>query len=378
VRVALWLLGIADVVAANVAIVAPALTVTEAGAVSVALVLESVTATPPAGAAFVSAIVHKVEAFWPMLAGLQDSDDTPTEPSRLRVAVAVILLRVAVIVAAWLFMITLAAEAVNWPTAAPFAINRAGGTVKLALLLAIEITLQPTDALFSVTVHVLAEPPVKLVGAQLTELSVAVATRLMTTLLRLLPRVAVTVADWLLETVVVVTLKAADATPAAIVTEAGTVSVELVLVRVTVAPPTGAAWVRVTVQVLEELGPRLAGLQATPETRAGATRLMAAVCELAPKVAVTVALWLLAMMAAAVALKFALVAPAATVTDAGTLSRLLVLASVTAEPPAGAVWVRVIVQALTALWPRLVGLQASEETNTVASRLMVAVAEVLL
>jgi hypothetical protein len=46
----------------------------------------------------------------------------------------------------------------------------------------------------------------------------------------------------------------------------------------------------VTVQVLEELGPRLAGLQATPETRTGATRLMAAVFELPPIEAVTVAL----------------------------------------------------------------------------------------
>ena len=81
---------------------------------------------------------------------------------------------------------------------------------------------------------------------------------------------------------------------------------------------------------------------------------------------------MLAMVAAAVALKFAVVA--ATVTDAGTPSRLLLLTSVTAEPPVGAVWVRVTVQALTALWPRLVGLQASEETNTGASRLMVAVA----
>ena len=107
----------------------------------------------------------------------------------------------------------------------------------MALLLAIETALQPTDALFSVTVHVLAEPPVKLVGVQLTELSAAVATRLMTTLLRLPPRVAVTVA----ERVVVVTLKAADVPPAATVTEAGTVSVEFVLVRVMVAPPVGAA-----------------------------------------------------------------------------------------------------------------------------------------
>jgi hypothetical protein len=140
-----------------------------------------------------------------------------------------------------LFIITLAAEAVNWPEADPFAINRPEVTVKLALLLAIETGLEPTEALFSVTVHVLVEPPVKLVGVQLTELSAAAATRLITTLPTLLPRVAVTVADWLLDTVVVVTLKAADVPPAATVTEAGTVSVELVLVRVTVAPPAGAA-----------------------------------------------------------------------------------------------------------------------------------------
>jgi hypothetical protein len=71
------LLGIADVVAINVVLVAPALTVTEAGEVRVALLFESVTAAPPAGAAFVSVIVHVVEALGPMLAGLQDSDDTP-------------------------------------------------------------------------------------------------------------------------------------------------------------------------------------------------------------------------------------------------------------------------------------------------------------
>jgi hypothetical protein len=44
------------------------------------------------------------------------------------------------------------------------------------------------------------------------------------------------------------------------------------------------------VQVLTELCPRLVGLQATPESRTGATRLIVAVCELLPKVAVTVAL----------------------------------------------------------------------------------------
>src|ERR1700735_5065757 len=61
----------------------------------------------------------------------------------------------------------------------------------------------------------------------------------------------------------VVALKVAEVAPADTVTDAGTVRVELVLVSVTVAPPVGAASVRVTVHVLEEFGPRLAGLQAS-------------------------------------------------------------------------------------------------------------------
>jgi hypothetical protein len=86
---------------------------------------------------------------------------------------------------------------------------------------------------------------------------------------------------------------------------------------------------------------------------------------------------LLAIEAAAVALNVAVVAPAATVTDAGTVSEALLLASVTLDPPVGAVWVRVTVHVLTALCPRLVGLQARVETSTCASRLIVAVWELV-
>ena len=58
---------------------------------------------------------------------------------------------------------------------------------------------------------------------------------------------------------------------------------------------------------------------------------------------------MLGMDAAAVALKVAVVPPAATVTDACTVSEVLLLASVTLDPPVGAVWVSVTVQVLTAL-----------------------------
>jgi hypothetical protein len=84
---------------------------------------------------------------------------------------------------------------------------------------------------------------------------------------------------------------------------------------------------------------------------------------------------LLAIEAAAVALNVAVVAPEATVTDAGTVSEALPLASVTLDPPAGAVWVSVTVQVLTALWPRLDGLHDTPEIRTGATRLMVAVCE---
>ena len=77
----------------------------------------------------------------------------------------------------------------------------------------------------------------------------------------------------------VVALKLTQVAAAATVTDAGTVSVELVLVRITVAPPVGAGWVSVTVQVLEELGPRVVGLQMREETSTGAARVMVALAE---------------------------------------------------------------------------------------------------
>ena len=86
----------------------------------------------------------------------------------------------------------------------------------------------------------------------------------------------------------------------------------------------------------------------------------------------------LAAIAAVVALNVAVVAPAATVTDAGTVSEELVLASAMLAPPAGADWVKVTVQVVEAFGPRLTGLHESEETSTGAARLTAELAELLL
>jgi hypothetical protein len=69
----------------------------------------------------------------------------------------------------------------------------------------------------------------------------------------------------------------------------------------------------------------------------GGSKLITAVCELLPKVAVRVAVWLLVMEGAAVALKEPMVAPAAIAIEPGTVSEVLLLARVTLEPPEGAV-----------------------------------------
>jgi hypothetical protein len=73
----------------------------------------------------------------------------------------------------------------------------------------------------------------------------------------------------LLPIAVVVALKVADAAPAATMTDAGTVRVELLLARVTLAL-VGAGCVKVTVQVLEAFGPRLIGLHESDDTSTGA------------------------------------------------------------------------------------------------------------
>jgi hypothetical protein len=79
-----------------------------------------------------------------------------------------------------------------------------------------------------------------------------------------------------------------------------------------------------------------------------------------------------------VALNVAVVADAATVTDVGTVSVPFVFVSATTAPPAGAACVKVTVQVLEAFGPRLVGLHASEDTRTGATKLIVAFAELLL
>ena len=66
-------------------------------------------------------------------------------------------------------------------------------------------------------------------------------------------------------------------------------------------------------------------------------------------------------------MKVAVVAPAATLTAVGVVSTVLLSDRATLAPPLGAELVRVTVQVLEAFGPRLVGVQAREDTITGAA-----------
>jgi hypothetical protein len=166
--------------------------------------------------------------------------------------------------------------------------------------------------------------------------------------------VAVTVAVELLVRLAVLALTVAEVAPAATVTEVGTDNELLLSVILTAAPPLGAAWVRVTVQVLDAFGPRLVGLQTSDETRTDTARLTVAFAAVPSYVAVRVALPELEIVAA-VAWKLVLVAPAATVTDAGTGKEVLLSERVTIAPPVGAARDSDTVQVVAAPEVKLVG-----------------------
>ncbi len=91
------------------------------------------------------------------------------------------------------------------------------------------------------------------------------------------------------------------------------------LLNDTDAPPVGAGFDSVTVHELLAFDTRLVGLHANELTNTGATKLIVAGLELPLYVAVTVAVRLL-LKVPVVALKLAVVAFAATVTEAGAVN----------------------------------------------------------
>jgi hypothetical protein len=82
----------------------------------------------------------------------------------------------------------------------------------------------------------------------------------------------------------------ADVAPAATDIDAGTVNTVPVLVRVTLAPPEGAALLSTTVQVEDEFASSEAGLHDTAETVVAVTKLTIVFAEVLLYAAITVEL----------------------------------------------------------------------------------------
>jgi hypothetical protein len=141
----------------------------------------------------------------------------------------------------------------------------------------------------------------------------------------------------------VVAVKVPVVAPAATVTDAGTEAAAVLLeVRVTTAPPAGAGLASVTVPV-EDVPPSTEAGDTATERRAAAVTVRTTGRLTLLKVAVIVT-GVFVATPTVVAVKVAVVAPAATVTDAGTWATAVLLeVRVTAAPPVGAGPLRVTV-----------------------------------
>jgi hypothetical protein len=89
VTVAVWLIVRAPVVAWKATALAAAATVTEAGTVRAAALLDSATTAPPDGAGWVSVTVQALLPLDPRLVGVQTREEIRTAASTLMVAVPV-------------------------------------------------------------------------------------------------------------------------------------------------------------------------------------------------------------------------------------------------------------------------------------------------
>ena len=182
------------------------------------------------------------------------------------------------------------------------------------------------------------------------------------------PNDAVIVTEVDAVTAVVVIVKFAEVAPAATITLAGTLATALLLLeRVTAAPPAGAAAVSVTVPC-EELPPTtLVRLRVSDDRVAllGVVTVSNAVFVAPPNAPVMFA-EVDAVTAVVVTAKLALVAPADTVTLAGTPASAALLESKTPAPPEGAAAVKVTVPVEGFPPTTLVGLSVSEARVTLA------------
>ncbi len=349
-----------ETVPVNVALLAPAAMVTVAGTVTAELLLARLTVKPPLGAAALNATVQEsvpAPVIDPLAQLNEDRFVVGAGAASCRTKLFVTPLALAVNVAVCA-VLTDETVAVNVALLAPAAMVTVAGTVTAELLLA-RLTVKPPlgAAALSATVQEAVPAPVIDPLAQLNEDrfvtgagagAAAPSCRAKVSVTPLALAVRVTVCAVLTEETVAA--KVAVVEPAATVTEAGTVTDELLLARLTLKPPLGAAALSATVQEsvpapvidpLAQLSEDRFVAGAGADAAAPSCRAKVSVTPLALAVRVTVCAVLTEVTVAA---KVAVVEPAATVTEAGTVTDELLLAKLTANPPLGAAALSATVQ----------------------------------
>ena len=319
--------------AAKVPVVAPAASVIDAGTVNAALFPDSATAVPPVAAACDSVTVHVVLPPEEIEVGEHCSAVTFTDGATVSDAVAEPPFNDPVTVTA-VDEVTVPAVAAKVPVVAPAATVTDAGTVSAALFPDSVTAAALAVTCDNVTVHVVLPPEEIELGEHCSAVTVVNGTTVTVAVAEppFNDPVTVTAAEEV--TVPAVAMKVPVVAPAATVTDAGTVSAALFPDSVT-ALALAAACDNVTVHVVLPPEEIELGEHRSAVTVVNGTTVTVAVAEPPFNDPVTVAA-AEEVTVPAVAVKVPVVAPAATVTDAGTVSAALFPDSVTAAPLAAA------------------------------------------
>jgi len=247
VIVAVVALDTALVVTVNVAVCAPAATVTEVGTTALELFDESPTTVPPDAEGPLNVTVP-ADGLPPVTVEGVSETLTSEAGVMVRIPVPEVLFTEAIIVAG-VELETVVVFTENSAVVIPAAIETLPGTVAFGEL-EDRVTTTPFAgaAPVRVTVPVEVVPPVTLDGASVTD-KIPVGFTVKVAKAKEVPSAQPRVTAVAVVTVVVVTEKVAVVLPAGIFTDAGTVATGLLELNPIVRPPAGAGFVRVTVPV---------------------------------------------------------------------------------------------------------------------------------
>lgn len=251
----------------------------------------------------------------------------------------------------WLFVVGLVST-VKVAVAAPAATATEGGTVAAAVLSLLRKTVVPPEGAAESrrTVPVTGVPPTTESSFRVTLVTAGPLASGVTDSVKArdsVPWAARMIVDWLVVTGVVVTVNDAVLAPGATVTLAGTLTIVLSLLSVTVMPPSVAGAVSVIVPVADEPPVTDSGVMLRLDSVGESVVTVKSAVRLTPAATAVITEELVPDVVPETTVNDALLAPAGTVTLTGTVAAaVLPLVSETTTPPVGAAALSVTVPVL--------------------------------